>query len=131
MPLIWWLIVIGGPISCASAGAITTWLFTRAHYERRLDSVYEDGWRAGRQWYPPEVSVAAVTLTELPSAAPAVPLPAPERHAERQAALPALRGLPGRHGAPQDGSGMFDDLEAIASVRAMFDRIRTDLGLQP
>jgi hypothetical protein len=131
MPLIWWLVVICGPISCASAGAITTWLFTRAHYERRLDAVYEDGWRAGRQWYPPEIDPGAVTLTVPASAVAQMALPAPERAAERQAALPAPRGLPGRHGAPEDGSGLFADLEAIATVRATFDRIRTDLGLQP
>lgn len=131
MPLIWWLFLIWAPIAIAVASGVTTWLFLRQRYERQLDGAYEDGWRAGRQWYPPEVGAATVTLTALPSAAPAVALPAPEGNAERQAALPALRGLPGRHSAAQDGSGMFDDLEAIASVRATFDRIRTDLGLQP
>ena len=129
MPIGWLLFLIWAPIACAIAGAVPTWLFTRARCERRLDAAYEDGWRAGRQWYPPEDEPGTVTLTAPASASAQMPLPAPQAATEALAPLPAPRGLPGRHGSAEDGSGMFADLEALASVRAEFARIRVSLGL--
>lgn len=149
----WLLFLIFAPIACATAGAIPTWLFTRAHYERRLDAAYEDGWRAGRQWYPPEVgsmtlegerqviaerwlaSVAAVDVDTW-QGAPASDgaqscLSAPVPPAEALPALPAPGGEGGRHGAPESVPLRLSDLEAIAGVRAEFARIRVSLGLEP
>lgn len=153
MPIGWLLFLIWAPIACAVAGAVPTWLFTRAHYERRLDAVYEDGWRAGRQWYPPEVGsmtlegerqvtaqrwldqVSAIDVdawhgvpaSDSATVALSVPLPP----AGTLPALPAPGGEGGRHGAPEGVPLRLSDLEAIAGVRAEFARIRVSLGLEP
>lgn len=129
MPIGWLLFLIFAPIACAMAGAIPTWLFTRAHYERRLDAVYEDGWRAGRQWYPPEVSGSAEWYPAPPSVHHDSTLPAPVRAAEALPALPAPGGEGGRHSAPEGAPLRLADLEAVARVRAEFARIRASLGL--
>lgn len=152
MPLGWLLFLIWAPIACAVAGAIPAWLFTRAHCERKLDAVYEDGWRAGRQWYPPEVGsmtldaerqargsvwlaqVAAVdvdTWQGVPASDGAQGwLSAPVPPAEALAALPAPGGEGARHAAPESAPLRLSDLEAIGRVRAEFARIRASLGLR-
>lgn len=130
MPLPWLLFLIWAPIACAVAGAIPTWLFTRAHYERRLDATYEDGWRAGRAWYPPEVAHETAWQPGPASVYSDSTLPAPVRATETLRALPAPGGEGGRHSAPESAPLRLADLEALARVRAEFARIRQALGLR-
>lgn len=129
MPIGWLLFLIWAPIACAVAGAIPTWLFTRAHYERRLDAIYEDGWRAGRQWYPPEVDAPAEWYPAPASVHHTAALPVAVAAAETLPALPAPGSEGGRHGAPERLPVRLADLEAMARVRAEFARIRASLGL--
>lgn len=129
MPGLEWLIVLGGPVACCMAGVIPAWLFTRAHYERRLDAVYEDGWRAGQAWYPPEIDAPAAWQPAPPSVNHERPLPVAVRAAEPLRALPAPGGEGGRHAEPERLPLRLADLEALARVRADFARIRASLGL--
>jgi hypothetical protein len=129
MSLAGWYFVIVGPIVCALAGAWPAWLFTRRQNEARLDRAYEQGWRAGQSWYPPEVAHEPAWQ------------PQPSRPGSQVAsggavaASAALRALPApdrassRHSRPEAAPLRLDDLEALARVRATFADIRRGLGL--
>lgn len=125
-----WLFIVGGPILCAAAGAWPAWLFTRRHYERQLDTVYEDGWRQGRAWYPPEVAHEAAAWLGAPSEGAQLALRGPEAATQTLRALPAPDRASSGHRAPEPASLRIDDLAALARIRAMFADIREGLGLR-
>lgn len=129
MSLLQWLFIIWAPLAIAAASSITTWLFVRSHYERRLDAAYEDGWRAGRQWYPPGAVQPPLWTPAPPSVHHERPPGGAVRASEPLRALPAGEDAGGRHAGPTDAPLRLSDLEALARVRAEFARIRQGLGL--
>jgi len=129
MPFLWWLVVIGGPIACAAAGAVTAFLFTVRHYERRLDAAYDQGWRDSAAWFPPSVDAPAEWQPAPASATAQGTLPAPVAAAETLPALPPVHHEGGRHAGRSAPPVLMADLEALGRVRTEFARIRASLGL--
>lgn len=124
-----WLIVIGGPIACATAGALVAWLFTWRHFQMRLDREYEAGWMAGQAWYPPEAGASPDAWQLPPGPAAQRPLHVAVAAIEALPALPAPSDEGGRHERTHSLAWRHDDLAALAGVRDEFDRIRQALGL--
>lgn len=124
-----WLIVIGGPTACAAIGAVTAFLLTVRHYERRLDATYGAGWDDCLASAAAEWQGYAVQQWSAASARAVAALPAPEAATETLTALPALHHEGGRHARPERPAqgGTLDP--AVARIRAEFDRIRLALGL--
>jgi hypothetical protein len=116
-------------LACASAGAVTAFLFTMRYMERRLDTAYDQGWRAAQAWYPP-AAVQPPQWVPVPASAGAqMALPAPEAALETLPALPAVHHEGRRRGRPSEPPLRLADLEALARVRAAFAEIRQGLGL--